>query len=132
MLNRLTPLKPVFDIPMNTAANAARAHCQKSSAYTLKTRRYGVPLRPQTGGGGQENSPAGAFRLSITESALSLRVPMKIVVAYSGGLDTSVILSWLKETYGAEIIAFCADVGQAGGTRRPGGKGARHRARRSC
>ena len=37
----------------------------------------------------------------------------KIVVAYSGGLDTSVILNWLKEIYGAEIIAFCADVGQA-------------------
>ncbi len=38
---------------------------------------------------------------------------MKIVVAYSGGLDTSVLLNWLKETYSAEIIAFCADVGQA-------------------
>ncbi len=37
---------------------------------------------------------------------------MKILVAYSGGLDTSVLLSWLKETYGAEVIAFCADVGQ--------------------
>ncbi len=37
---------------------------------------------------------------------------MKIVVAYSGGLDTSVLLTWLKETYGAEIVAFCADVGQ--------------------
>ena len=37
---------------------------------------------------------------------------MKIVVAYSGGLDTSVLLTWLKETYQAEIIAFCADVGQ--------------------
>ncbi len=37
---------------------------------------------------------------------------MKIVLAYSGGLDTSVILSWLKQTYDAEIIAFCADVGQ--------------------
>lgn len=37
---------------------------------------------------------------------------MKIVVAYSGGLDTSVLLSWLKDTYSAEIIAFCADVGQ--------------------
>ena len=39
--------------------------------------------------------------------------PKKIVLAYSGGLDTSVILAWLKETYGAEIVAFCADVGQA-------------------
>jgi argininosuccinate synthase len=37
---------------------------------------------------------------------------MKIVLAYSGGLDTSVILRWLKENYQAEIIAFCADVGQ--------------------
>jgi argininosuccinate synthase len=37
---------------------------------------------------------------------------MKIVVAYSGGLDTSVILKWIKETYDAEVIAFCADVGQ--------------------
>ena len=38
--------------------------------------------------------------------------PKKIVLAYSGGLDTSVILTWLKETYGAEVVAFCADVGQ--------------------
>ncbi|MGB5704175.1 MAG: argininosuccinate synthase [Polyangiales bacterium] len=38
--------------------------------------------------------------------------PKKIVLAYSGGLDTSVILTWLKETYGAEVIAFCADIGQ--------------------
>jgi argininosuccinate synthase len=37
---------------------------------------------------------------------------MKIVLAYSGGLDTSVLLAWLKETYQAEIVAFCADVGQ--------------------
>ena len=37
----------------------------------------------------------------------------KIVLAYSGGLDTSVILAWLKESYGAEVIAFCADIGQA-------------------
>ena len=37
---------------------------------------------------------------------------MKIVLAYSGGLDTSVLLSWLKEKYQAEMIAFCADIGQ--------------------
>lgn len=36
----------------------------------------------------------------------------KIVLAYSGGLDTSIILKWLKETYDAEIIAFTADIGQ--------------------
>ncbi|MDP2279480.1 MAG: argininosuccinate synthase, partial [Nitrospirota bacterium] len=37
---------------------------------------------------------------------------MKIVLAYSGGLDTSVAIKWLKETYNTEVIAFCADLGQ--------------------
>ena len=36
----------------------------------------------------------------------------KIIVAYSGGLDTSVLLLWLKNYYNAEVIAYCADVGQ--------------------
>ena len=36
----------------------------------------------------------------------------KIVLAYSGGLDTSVILTWLRETYKADVVAFIADVGQ--------------------
>ncbi len=36
----------------------------------------------------------------------------KIVLAYSGGLDTSVILRWLQENYNAEIIAYTADLGQ--------------------
>jgi argininosuccinate synthase len=38
--------------------------------------------------------------------------PRKIVLAYSGGLDTSVILGWLQDTYGSEVVAFCADLGQ--------------------
>ncbi|NLE86490.1 MAG: argininosuccinate synthase [Myxococcales bacterium] len=37
----------------------------------------------------------------------------KVVLAYSGGLDTSVILRWLKEKYQCEVVAWCADVGQA-------------------
>jgi len=37
---------------------------------------------------------------------------MKIVLAYSGGLDTSVIVKWLRETYGAEVVTFAADIGQ--------------------
>ncbi|MCC6261871.1 MAG: argininosuccinate synthase, partial [Anaerolineales bacterium] len=36
----------------------------------------------------------------------------KVVLAYSGGLDTSVIVPWLKENYGCEVVCFCADVGQ--------------------
>ncbi len=37
---------------------------------------------------------------------------MKIVLAYSGGLDTSVAIAWLRERYNAEVIAYCADLGQ--------------------
>ena len=36
----------------------------------------------------------------------------KIILAYSGGLDTSVMLRWLKEQYGCEVVCYCADVGQ--------------------
>lgn len=36
----------------------------------------------------------------------------KVVLAYSGGLDTSAMLLWIKEKYGAEVVCFCADVGQ--------------------
>ena len=39
---------------------------------------------------------------------------MKIVLAYSGGLDTSVICRWLQETYDAEVVTFTADIGQGG------------------
>ncbi len=39
-------------------------------------------------------------------------MPQKVVLAYSGGLDTSIIIPWLKETYGCEVIAMIGDVGQ--------------------
>ena len=65
---------------------------------------------------------SAASSLSSANSGFSLLVfargpcigadGMRIVVAYSGGLDTSVILKWIKETYAAEVIAFCADIGQ--------------------
>jgi len=42
----------------------------------------------------------------------SSRPVKKVVLAYSGGLDTSVILRWLKETYGCEVVTFTADIGQ--------------------
>ena len=46
----------------------------------------------------------------------------KIILAYSGGLDTSVILKWLKETYACPVIAFVADIGQGGDLRAIQGK----------
>ena len=39
----------------------------------------------------------------------------KVVLAYSGGLDTSVILKWLQETYDCEVVTFTADLGQVRG-----------------
>lgn len=44
----------------------------------------------------------------------------KVVLAYSGGLDTSVILKWLKEEYDCEVITFTADLGQARSLPPPG------------
>ncbi len=38
----------------------------------------------------------------------------KVVLAYSGGLDTSVILKWLQDTYQCEVVTFTADIGQGG------------------
>jgi len=40
---------------------------------------------------------------------------MKVVLGYSGGLDTSVIVPWLKENYAAEVVCMAGDVGQPGG-----------------
>src|SRR5690242_9334549 len=37
----------------------------------------------------------------------------KVVLAYSGGLDTSVAVRWIAETYRCEVVCFCADIGQA-------------------
>ena len=42
----------------------------------------------------------------------ALPLPKKVVLAFSGGLDTSVILKWLQQTYGCEVVTFTADLGQ--------------------
>ena len=41
-----------------------------------------------------------------------MQKPKKVALAYSGGLDTSVIIPWLKENYGCEVVAVCGDIGQ--------------------
>ncbi len=47
-----------------------------------------------------------------SSSTSSSQGPKKVVLAYSGGLDTSIILKWLQETYGCEVVTFTADLGQ--------------------
>lgn len=44
---------------------------------------------------------------------MSKKSASKVVLAYSGGLDTSVIVPWLRENYGCEVICFCANLGQS-------------------
>src|SRR5260370_38359792 len=53
----------------------------------------------------------GSFPASLAMSSPKSQVK-RVVLAYSGGLDTSIILKWLQTEYGAEVITFTADLGQ--------------------
>jgi argininosuccinate synthase len=50
----------------------------------------------------------------LEKQKLSKITAKKVALAYSGGLDTSIIIPWLKENYGCEIVAVCGDIGQGG------------------
>ncbi len=52
--------------------------------------------------------------MSQTDTSENPTSVKKVVLAYSGGLDTSVIVRWLQETYGCEVVTFTADIGQGG------------------
>jgi argininosuccinate synthase len=69
------------------------------------------------GGPGHTNGhkTAPRYAISAAQNASGVRSganPKKVVLAYSGGLDTSIIVAWLKETYGCEVIAMIGDLGQ--------------------
>ena len=71
-----------------------------------------APARPGNTLCPAAKSEGGVFSFA-RQRAISPHCPsMKIVLAYSGGLDTSVIVKWLRETHDAEIITFAADIGQ--------------------
>src|SRR6476660_1699816 len=59
----------------------------------------------------RDHIPARARGVSMPAKGARAKVK-KVVLAYSGGLDTSVILKWLQETYQAEVVTFTADLGQ--------------------
>ena len=50
----------------------------------------------------------------VAKTDYHMNKPKKVALAYSGGLDTSVIIPWLKENYGCEVVAVCGDIGQGG------------------
>jgi hypothetical protein len=57
-------------------------------------------------------APARVSRVSAVRAQASTKGVKKVVLAYSGGLDTSVILKWLQDTYNCEVVTFTADLGQ--------------------
>src|SRR6202790_1147372 len=61
--------------------------------------------------GGLQEADQGGYSTLKGKKAMSGHVK-KVVLAYSGGLDTSVILRWLQETYGCTVVTFTADIGQ--------------------
>src|ERR1700677_725992 len=62
---------------------------------------------------GQASATKNAETAVNSAAAMQLLAnPKKVVLAYSGGLDTSIIVVWLKETYGCEVIAMVGDLGQ--------------------
>ena len=56
--------------------------------------------------------PARASRARVVSAQAARIAAKKVVLAYSGGLDTSIILKWLQDEYKCEVITFTADLGQ--------------------
>ena len=84
-------------------------HACDETAVVLK-----LDERPTT-----NDQPLSSFVIGrsslIKEITVSKPKVNKVVLAYSGGLDTSVIVPWLRENYGCEVICFCANLGQGDG-----------------
>ena len=77
-------------------------------------RSSGKVWRRRVGGQAGRGFPCimgGTFHLNPSND-MSKTTVKKVALAYSGGLDTSVILKWLEETYGCEVVTFTADIGQ--------------------
>ncbi len=68
------------------------------------------PRLPPLPGTAIPNTPLALIPSPTRERTMSS--PKKVVLAYSGGLDTSIILKWLQTTYGCEVVTFTADLGQ--------------------
>lgn len=81
----------------------ARAHAGKTiGARTLRA----TPIAP---------ARVPRARVVTAQASSKKGKVKKVVLAYSGGLDTSIILKWLQDEYGCEVVTFTADLGQVGG-----------------
>ncbi|MBP6017117.1 MAG: argininosuccinate synthase [Candidatus Promineofilum sp.] len=76
-------------------------------------RSHAAGIRHTDGSSDRHPMPATVRNYPSTGvKSMSKPVVEKVVLAYSGGLDTSVIVPWLRENYGCEVICFCANIGQ--------------------
>ena len=95
---------------------AAEAGRRRISRHATPLRRTGDLLRARTRASVPETrrgrDSAQRFLCSASGSDGGASNPKKVVLAYSGGLDTSIILKWLQNTYGCEVVTFTADLGQ--------------------
>jgi len=90
-----------------TAPSKSRAPRPAAPAAASSHRRGPITPTPTT------TAAAPTSRRASVAAAAGLSGKVnKVVLAYSGGLDTSVILAWLQETYGCEVVTFTADLGQ--------------------
>ena len=89
----------VLDGPQSVVLDQAenRLHMQKAILVRLLAKK---------------KKPRNRKQFTSSRSRMSRSSYKKVVLAYSGGLDTSVILKWLEEVYDCTVIAFCADLGQ--------------------
>src|SRR5512147_798625 len=73
-----------------------------------------APASLVTGPTGRNESTPIFQETEMSEAKKTAPKVKKVVLAYSGGLDTSVILKWLQDTYNCEVVTFTADIGQGG------------------
>src|SRR5205814_4844796 len=85
---------------------ARERHPPSSAIHHAEEGAHGVHRR--AGGDARADQGKGSVSPEIT-----MQKTKKVALAYSGGLDTSVIIPWLKENYACEVVAVAVDVGQA-------------------
>ena len=120
----LLPPPPCLDIrspPLLTFSTAFSTAKQHKTTKTAPAKSRAP--RPAAAAGSAVSSPVSLRRRACNDDAAPRRASVaaaaglsgkvnKVVLAYSGGLDTSVILVWLQETYDFEVVTFTADLGQ--------------------
>jgi argininosuccinate synthase len=82
---------------------------KKSGTHTLKSTKPNIKMPKEEGSSKKTNSPQ---TLAHPENLKAIKPPKRVVLAYSGGLDTSIILKWLQDEYHCEVVTFTADIGQ--------------------